>query len=75
MRNGARRETDHQFRNATQLALLAIFIECAIQTVGEFLGFDLKQDAIEQGKLTAVHVLDFFVQQRLQFFRFNRHLL
>ena len=41
-------ELFHQFRDAAELALLAILVERFVQAVGEFLGFDLEQNAIEQ---------------------------
>lgn len=59
----------NQFGNAAQLVLLAVGFKSLAQTVGRFLSFDLEQDLIQQSKLTAIHVLDFVVQHRLQLFR------
>jgi hypothetical protein len=61
----------HQFGNAPQLALLTVFVEGFIQPIGQFLGFDLKQNAIEQRKMLGIHALDFFVQHGLQLFRLD----
>ena len=55
----------HQFRNAAELALCTVLIEGIIQPVSQFLGFDLKQNAIEQRKMLGIHALDFFVQNGL----------
>lgn len=51
----------YQLRNP-QLPFFTILIECLTQAVSSFLCFHLKQDAIEQRELFAIHTLDFLVQ-------------
>jgi hypothetical protein len=75
MRNGVQPELFHQFGNTPQLALLTVLVKGLIQTVGDLLRFDLQQDLTDQGKLFAIHALDFLVQHWLQLFRLNGHRL
>jgi len=47
---------------ATELARFAVFVEGRVEISRQFLGFQLQEDAAEQGELAGAQLLDPFVQ-------------
>jgi len=75
MRNGARCGIPSPIQKCAAAALLMVFIEGFAKALSEFLRFQLKQEAVDQGQVLAVHTLDLVVQNGLQLFGLNWHWL
>lgn len=52
-----------------------VLVERFAQALSPLLGFELKQQAVHQVKMLAIHPLDLLMQNGLQLLRFNRHWL